>query len=116
MDPHRGIAPARGQEDTSAGPGTDDRVPTALPPDPGRARDPAGSPGRGAVLADGRAEGLEGESGPCLAPPPRACRAARAGKSRPVLWSALMAWPEPLVLLLAREDSRASQGLRWSLH
>jgi hypothetical protein len=27
-----------------------------------------------------------------------------------------MAWPEPLVLLLARADSRASQGLRWGLH
>jgi hypothetical protein len=27
-----------------------------------------------------------------------------------------MAWPEPLVLLLARADSQASQGLRWGLH
>jgi hypothetical protein len=26
-----------------------------------------------------------------------------------------MAWPEPLVLLLARADSRVSQGVRWSL-
>ena len=26
-----------------------------------------------------------------------------------------MAWPEPLVPLLARSDSRASQALRWGL-
>src|SRR5262249_14397802 len=97
------------------GRGADDRVPAPVSPDARRARHPARPPGGGPLLEDGGPPGLEGQAGSGPAARPGAGRAAGPGEPGPVLWGALMPWPEPLGRLLALRDSRSAQALRWGL-
>src|SRR5262249_38681404 len=115
VGPCRRAGPAGGSESAATGPGARDRIPAPLSTDAGFSLRAPRASGRSAVLEDRGLERLEGPPGP--RPPARlgACRAAGAGEPRSVLRGALMPWPEPIGVLLARPDSRASQALRSGL-